>query len=133
MTWGYAIVGLVVGIILGAIMIRFSTRNLGQQQILQRELAQSKSELEKYRQELVIHFAYSGELLNNITKDYHQLCQHMAQSYNNLLPDLATQKNLFSHQLNQAEVRNDTAVVEIPRDYSEDASGLLHSEEPRRN
>ena len=88
MTWEYALIGLVVGIAIGAVAMRFGNRKLRQQQVLQNELEKSKTDLEEYRQELVGHFARSAELLDNMARDYRQLYQHMAKSSNNLLPDL---------------------------------------------
>ena len=87
MTWEYALIGLVVGIIIGAVAMRFGNRKLRQQQALQYELEKNKAELEEYREELVSHFARSAELLDNMAHDYRQLYQHMAKSSNNLLPD----------------------------------------------
>jgi uncharacterized membrane-anchored protein YhcB (DUF1043 family) len=87
MTWEYALIGLVVGIIIGAVAMRFGNRKLRQQQALQFELEKNKAELEEYREELVSHFARSAELLDNMAHDYRQLYQHMAKSSNNLLPD----------------------------------------------
>ncbi len=80
MTWEYALIGLVVGIIIGAVAMRFGNRKLRQQQALQFELEKNKAELEEYREELVSHFARSAELLDNMAHDYRQLYQHMAKS-----------------------------------------------------
>jgi uncharacterized membrane-anchored protein YhcB (DUF1043 family) len=66
MTWEYALIGLVVGIIIGAVAMRFGNRKLRQQQALQYELEKNKAELEEYREELVSHFARSAELLDNM-------------------------------------------------------------------
>jgi uncharacterized membrane-anchored protein YhcB (DUF1043 family) len=87
MTWEYALIGLVVGIIIGAVAMRFGNRKLRQQQALQFELEKNKTELEEYREELVSHFARSAELLDNMADDYRQLYQHMAKSSSSLLPD----------------------------------------------
>ncbi len=80
MTWEYALIGLVVGIIIGAVAMRFGNRKLRQQQALQYELEKNKAELEEYREELVSHFARSAELLDNMAHDYRQLYQHMAKA-----------------------------------------------------
>ena len=61
MTWEYALIGLVVGIIIGAVAMRFGNRKLRQQQALQYELEKNKAELDEYREELVSHFARSAE------------------------------------------------------------------------
>ncbi|QCR37342.1 Z-ring associated protein ZapG [Nissabacter sp. SGAir0207] len=132
MTWEYALIGLVVGLIIGALAMRFGNRKLRQQQVLQHELEKSKAELDEYRQELVSHFARSAELLDNMATDYRQLYQHMAKSSNNLLPDMPTQDNPFNYRLTEAEADNDQAPVEMPRDYSDSASGLLRGDTSRR-
>lgn len=80
MTWEYALIGLVVGIIIGAVAMRFGNRKLRQQQALQYELEKNKAELEEYREELVSHFARSAELLDTMAHDYRQLYQHMAKA-----------------------------------------------------
>ncbi|MEC5319958.1 Z-ring associated protein ZapG [Brenneria populi subsp. brevivirga] len=133
MTWEYALIGLIAGIIIGAVAMRFGNRKMRQQQALQHELEKSKAELEEYRQELVGHFARSAELLDNMARDYRQLYQHMAKSSNNLLPDVPGQDNPFKYRLTEAEADNDQAPVDMPpRDYSDGASGLLRGEPPVR-
>lgn len=72
MTREYALIGLVVGIIIGAVAMRFGNRKLRQQQALQYELEKNKAELEEYREELVSHFARSAELLDTMAHDYRQ-------------------------------------------------------------
>lgn len=124
MTREYALIGLVVGIIIGAVAMRFGNRKLRQQQALQFELEKNKAELEEYREELVSHFARSAELLDNMADDYRQLYQHMAKSSSSLLPDAMADANPFRNR-GGVEASNDQAPVQMPRDYSEGASGLL--------
>lgn len=129
MTWEYALVGLVVGIAVGALVMRFGNRRLRQQRTLQDELEKSKSDLEEYRQELVGHFARSAELLDNMARDYRQLYQHMTKSSSNLLPKLPLQENPFRYRLTESEADNDQAPVKMPpKDYPGSASGLLRAE-----
>ncbi|TCV98780.1 Z-ring associated protein ZapG [Biostraticola tofi] len=133
MTWEYALIGLVVGIIIGALAMRFGNRKLRQQQTLQKELDTSKAELDQYRKELTGHFARSAELLDNMADDYRQLYQHMAKSSNNLLPDVPGEQNPFRYRLTEAEADNDQIPVEMqPRDYPESASGLLRTPQSRK-
>ena len=120
MTWEYALIGLVVGIIIGAVAMRFGNRKLRQQQSLQYELEKNKAELEEYREELV-----SAELLDNMATDYRQLYQHMAKSSSSLLPEMTAETNPFRNRLADSEAGNDQAPVQMPRDYSDGASGLL--------
>jgi uncharacterized membrane-anchored protein YhcB (DUF1043 family) len=132
MTWEYALIGLVVGIIIGAVCMRFGNRKLRQQQALQYELEKNKAELEEYREELVSHFARSAELLDNMAHDYRQLYQHMAKSSSSLLPEMSAEENPFRNRLAESEASNDQAPVQIPRDYSEGASGLLRGSANRK-
>lgn len=119
MTWEYALIGLVVGIIIGAVAMRFGNRKLRQQQALQYELEKNKAELDEYREELVSHFARSAELLDTMAHDYRQLYQHMAKSSSSLLPELSAEANPFRNRLAESEASNDQAPVQMPRDYSE--------------
>lgn len=127
MTWEYGLIGLVVGLIIGAVAMRFGNKKLREQHTVQYELDKSKAELEDYRKELTSHFARSAELLDNMAQDYRQLYQHMAKGSNNLLPDLPGEQNPFAWQETEAEADNDQSPVQIPRDYSEGASGLLRN------
>lgn len=107
MTREYALIGLVVGIIVGAVAMRFGNRKLRQQQALQYELEKNKAELEEYREELVSHFARSAELLDTMAHDYRQLYQHMAKSSSSLLPELSAESNPFRNRLAESEAGND--------------------------
>ena len=111
MTWEYGLIGLVVGIIVGAVAMRFGNKKLREQRSMQYELEKSKAELADYREELTNHFAQSAELLDNMARDYRQLYQHMAKGSNDLLPNLPGQKNPFAYQLTEAEADNDQVPV----------------------
>ncbi|EKT59985.1 Z-ring associated protein ZapG [Providencia sneebia] len=126
MTWEYALIGLVIGFIIGALVVRYGNPKLRQQKTAQAELDKKNIELEEYRKELVGHFARSAELLDNMARDYRQLYQHMAQSSSELMPDMPAQDNPFNYRLTESEADNDQAPVKMPpRDYSEGASGLF--------
>lgn len=126
MAW-YVLISFVLGIVIGAVAMRFGNKKLHQQQALQNELEQSKNELAKYRQELVNHFAHSAELLDTMANDYRQLYQHMVKSSNHLLPDMPQHDSPFRYRLTEAD--NDQAPANLPpRDYSEKASGLLRKD-----
>ncbi|MFB6434952.1 MAG: Z-ring associated protein ZapG [Candidatus Malihini olakiniferum] len=132
MSWEHVLIGLVIGIIIGAVAMRFCSRTLRKQQALQGELEKRKIELETYRQDLVGHFARSAELLDNMAKDYRQLYEHIAKSSSNLLPDLPVQESPFRYRLiTEAEADNDQAPVDMPsRDESEGTSRPLRGERP---
>ena len=126
MTWEYALIGLVIGFIIGALVVRYGNPKLRQQKTAQAELDKKNTELEEYRKELVGHFARSAELLDNMARDYRQLYQHMAQSSSESMPDMPAQDNPFNYRLTESEADNDQAPVKMPpRDYSDGASGLF--------
>lgn len=126
MVWVYALIGLVVGLIIGALAMRYGNKTMRQQDAIKAELDTKKEELDTYRNELVSHFAQSAELLDNMAKDYRQLYQHMAKSSNELMPDMPVQDNPFNYRLSESEAANDQSPIKMPpRDYSEGASGLF--------
>ncbi|MBD1226802.1 Z-ring associated protein ZapG [Xenorhabdus griffiniae] len=126
MTWEYALIGLIIGFIVGALAVRFGSSKLRQQNTLQAELEKNRAELEEYRKELVSHFARSAELLDNMARDYRQLYQHMAKSSNELMPNMPVQDNPFNYRLSESETeKNKVTANTPPRDYSEGASGLF--------
>lgn len=127
MTWEYGLIGLIIGIIIGAVVMRFGNKKLRDQRNMQYELEKSRAELADYRDELTSHFAHSAELLDDMARDYRRLYQHMAKGSSELLPDLPGTKNPFAYPQTEAEADNDQAPVQIPRDYSEGASNLLRS------
>ncbi|UDG80174.1 Z-ring associated protein ZapG [Candidatus Steffania adelgidicola] len=144
MTWEYALTGLMIGIIIGVLAMRFGTHQIRQHQTLRYELEKSQAELDEYRKELTSHFARSAELLNNIADSYRQLYQHMAKSSNSLLPNQSREDNPFHYALLETETvaheeenintdvntreGNDKISAERqPRDYPEITSGLLRT------
>lgn len=134
MIWVYALIGLVVGLIIGALAVRLGSSKLKEQEATQRELEQNKAELEEYRKELVSHFARSAELLDKMASDYRQLYQHMAKSSSELMPDMPVSDNPFNYRLSESEADNDQAPVKMPpRDYSDGSSGLFRpTEKPEK-
>lgn len=129
MTWEFAlIIGLVAGLIIGVLIMRFGSSKLRNQQSLQEELEKNKAELEQYKQGLMSHFERSAQLLENVADDYRQLCQHMAESSTALLPEITQQLNSLNFLPSEHEKKALPPTEEPPRDYSNNASGLLRSE-----
>lgn len=127
MTWEYGIIGLVVGLVMGAVAMRFGSSKLRDQHAVQYELEKTRAELQDNKQELSNHFAKSAELLDEMTNSYRELYQHMAQSSQNLLPEEPAVREAFQHRLTGAAKHQDADTIQMPRDYSENASGLLRS------
>lgn len=130
MAWINTLVFVIIGIVIGFIIARLTMRENTQQKDLKKELEKSRYELEQYRQELVDHFAQSAELLDNISRDYSKLYQHMANTSAELMPNLPEQDNPFAKRISKlSEVTEEPEVAQNPpRDYSDGASGLLKSQ-----
>lgn len=129
MPWIYAIIGLLVGGVLGVVLTRIMTPNYKQQQNIQKDLETAKFALEQHRQELTDHFAQSAELLDTLGKDYTKLYQHMAKTSAELLPNIPEQDNPFTQKLTQADNSTEALPEQAPKDYANGATGLLRTPE----
>ncbi|HCG7747818.1 TPA: DUF1043 family protein [Vibrio parahaemolyticus] len=132
MPWIYAIVGLLVGTIVGVVISRLTTPEYKKQKSVQKELEAAKFELEQQRQELVDHFAQTAEMLDTLGKDYTKLYQHMAKTSSELLPNLLEQDNPFDKKtaMSSEQIKEDQPEVnEQPKDYANGATGLLKDQE----
>ncbi len=131
MPWIYAIVGLLVGTIVGVVISRLTTPGYKNQKSVQKELESAKYELEQQRQELVDHFAQSAEMLETLGKDYTKLYQHLAKTSAELLPNLPEQDNPFDKKavLTTEQIKEEQSESEQPKDYANGATGLLKTQE----
>lgn len=132
MPWIYAILGLLVGTIVGVVISRLTTPEYKKQKSVQKELEAAKFELEQQRQELVDHFAQTAEMLDTLGKDYTKLYQHMAKTSSELLPNLPEQDNPFDKKtaMSSEQIKEDQPEVnEQPKDYANGATGLLKDQE----
>ncbi|MDV6252545.1 Z-ring associated protein ZapG [Vibrio sp. EA2] len=132
MPWIHAIVGLLVGTIVGVVISRLTTPEYKKQKSVQKELESAKFELEQQRQELVDHFAQTAEMLDTLGKDYTKLYQHLAKTSSELLPNLPEQDNPFDKKTAMAseQIKEDQPdMSEQPKDYANGATGLLKDQE----
>ncbi|HFQ5214738.1 TPA: Z-ring associated protein ZapG [Vibrio vulnificus] len=133
MPWMYAIVGLLVGAIVGVVVSRLTTPEYKKQKNIKKELDVAKYELEQQRQELIDHFSQTAELLETLGKDYSKLYQHMAKTSAELLPNLSAQDNPFdkvalSAKEDNTEENVTDEVTEQPKDYANGATGLFNDQ-----
>ena len=133
MPWMYAIVGLLVGAIVGVIISRLTTPEYKKQKSVKKELEVAKYALEQQRQELADHFAQTAELLETLGKDYSKLYQHMAKTSADLLPNLPEQDNPFdkkaiTSESEAASEEQSEGMAEQPKDYANGATGLFSGE-----
>lgn len=135
MPWIYAIVGLLVGCVVGVIVSRITTPQYKNQKNLQKELDGAKFALEQQRQELMDHFSQTADMLDTIGKDYTKLYQHLAKTSSELVPNISEQDNPFTktveknNKLTHNEQDDDESNGDSPpKDYANGATGLLKGE-----
>ncbi|NOI81883.1 DUF1043 family protein [Vibrio tubiashii] len=133
MPWIYALVGLLVGMVLGVAISRLTTPGYKKQKSVQKDLDSAKFELEQQKQDLADHFAQTAEMLDSLGKEYTKLYQHMAKTSSELLPNIPEQDNPFvkkiAQQSDSESVENNDVEIqplsEAPKDYASGSTGLL--------
>lgn len=105
MTWEQAlIIGIVVGFILGAIVIRLMSGSPKQHKAVQTELEKTKEELEQYRSNISEHFKRSSALLNNMVKEYSQLYNHISKASHEFAEKNESLPNPFNFRVIEGDV-----------------------------
>lgn len=126
--WQAALIGLVLGFIIGYFLLRLTKESAKKQVKTEAELRVAKEQLESQKQQLEKHFAESADLLKSLAQDYQKLYQHLARSSNQLLPEM-NDSNLFQHSLPDEKGNVSPSKTEDPpKDYSEGSSGLFKAE-----
>lgn len=138
--WQSALIGFIIGAILGYIILRFTKGSVKKQVQTETELKQLKNQVATQQQELEKHFAESAELLKMLAQDYQKLYQHFATTSATLLPETEN-KALFTPTLlpdNNPTTELDAIKTEEsieaknndnpPKDYSDKASGIFKAE-----
>lgn len=124
--WQAAVIGLVVGVILGYLLLRLTKGSVKKQVQTEAELKEVKTQLNDKQAQLEKHFAESAELFKTLIGDYQKLYRHYAVSSETLLGSKPADKGLFTQQLVTAS--SESKSEEPPRDYSEGSSGLLKTD-----
>ncbi|NOJ23092.1 Z-ring associated protein ZapG [Vibrio coralliilyticus] len=134
MPWIYALVGLLVGAVLGIIISRITTPGYKKQKTIQKDLETAKFELEQQKQDLADHFAQTAEMLDSLGKEYTKLYQHMTKTSAELLPNIPELDNPFNKKVAEQSQTEEPAeaeqpsAVEAPKDYASGATGMLVEE-----
>lgn len=129
-TMAYLIIGMTLGIILGVILTTvFSSKSRKVNQ-LQRELEESKQQLDSQKQTIVKHFSHSAEILDSMAGEFRRLYQLMAENSNHF----ASQDDINTLNIKPI-IEKDKPTVNLvnaqPKDYANEQSGLLKSTEPK--
>lgn len=124
--WAAIAAAFIVGIIVGCTLVRVFNSNVKKQLELEKELKQTKTQVDEQKQQLEQHFEQSAQLLSTLATDYKKLYTHLAQSSEKLLPEAA--KNIEFFQQAQLPVKTEKTEEDQPRDYSEGSSGILKAQ-----
>lgn len=124
--WAAIAAAFIVGIIVGCTLVRVFNSNVKKQFELEKELKQTKTQVDEQKQQLEQHFEQSAQLLSTLATDYKKLYTHLAQSSEKLLPEAA--KNIEFFQQAQLPVKTEKTEEDQPRDYSEGSSGILKAQ-----
>lgn len=124
--WAAIAAAFIVGIIVGCTLVRVFNSNVKKQFELEKELKQTKTQVDEQKQQLEQHFEQSAQLLSTLATDYKKLYTHLAQSSEKLLPEAA--KNIEFFQQAQLPVKTEKTEEDQPRDYSEGSSGILKTQ-----
>lgn len=138
MPWIYALVGLLVGLVLGVALSRLTTPSYKKQKSVQKDLESAKFELEQQKQDLTDHFAQTADMLDSLGKEYTKLYQHMAKTSTELLPNIPDQDNPFVKKIAHQQGTDSNEVSqtadiqplnEAPKDYASGSTGLLKEQQ----
>jgi len=94
------LVALVIGLVAGGIIAQRMAPSRQSQQELEASLEEMKTQQSKYQQEVAEHFCETGQLLNQLTKSYQDVHNHLAKGVH-LLGDQDIQPALKLIEENQ--------------------------------
>ena len=126
--WQAALIGLVVGFVIGYFLLRLTKESAKKQVKTEAELRAAKEQLENQKQQLEKHFSESADLLKSLAQDYQNCINTLHNpliSYcRNSLTRLLFQHNLLDDKGNPLPTNSD----DQPKDYSEGSSGIFKAE-----
>lgn len=115
-----SILSLLIGAALGAVAFKLVTGR-SNVRALEERLHRSEEELKKYQQDVTQHFAQTSDLVNNLTRSYREVYEHLANSALKLTtPDLSRQilRSANTELLDDDKTYLSEEQFEVPRDWA---------------
>lgn len=139
MWFTYVLIGLVAGLVIGAVAARFFTLRQFDKHKLQQDLNESRQQLTQYRKDVSVHLETTNQLIAQLQDNYAKIVQHIADSKMQLVEtsivspddelsylssDAAAHIRQSLHQFDEKRPVQPT-LDEQPKDYSPESSGLI--------
>lgn len=87
MMFALAVGSLLIGALIGAALFKIFKSDDVRIHQLEAKLLQVSEEYEQYKRDVQHHFSDSAALINNLTKSYHEVYQHLSQGARTLCPE----------------------------------------------
>lgn len=97
--WLSALLVLALGVALGMVVSHYAGPSARKLRDLEIELTQARREHERYRKEVTEHFSQTGELVNQMTRSYRAVYEHLAKGAHRLTAtELVTSRLQFNSE-----------------------------------
>jgi uncharacterized membrane-anchored protein YhcB (DUF1043 family) len=107
--WQVAIIALVAGAIIGALVYRLFSPSVKQAKKIKTDLDQAQGELASYKANVEQHFDKTSELFNDLTQNYVRVYQHLAEGAQTLGDNKTFPTLLEQHQGKASIAIDDTS------------------------
>ncbi|VFP79596.1 Inner membrane protein YhcB [Candidatus Erwinia haradaeae] len=117
MWWVNGLVGLIIGIITGAMVMYFKIKSSQNKKNKYFNFQKNQSELKVFHKELYNHFSQNIQLLSNLEHDCQNLYRHIDKSIHDLRCYLENQSKRFNGQDEDNPINHEKISVNLPLDY----------------
>ena len=118
--WQISIIAMLAGALIGALAYRLLGPSIKQADKIQAELDAVRAELDNYKTSVSQHFNKTSELVNDLTRNYVRVHEHLADGAQTL-----GDGKTFTNLLEQHETREAIAIDDETRNVNEIAHDLI--------